>query len=68
MGKRICKIISDGIDDCDRLIKRIGADEKTSYVDGECFKIKDYEVTHIVVTEHNRLNLRRHYADFRITE
>lgn len=60
-------IISNSIDECSELISRVGRDEKTGYIDGDCFEIgTDFQVKHIVGTDHNVLNFKRKYNQYEI--
>lgn len=59
-------IVSEGVDDCERLISAINRDDKTNYVDGDCFKIKDFTVEHHVLSTHNSLNIKRKYNQYQI--
>ncbi len=63
------KIISIGIEDCHRLISMISLDEKTNYIEPDCFEIgTDFQVNHIVQTSHNNLNLKRKYNFYQIEQ
>lgn len=59
-------IVSEGTDEVDELIKAINRDEKTKYLDGDCFKVKDFTVEHHVLSTHNSLNLKRKYNQYQI--
>jgi hypothetical protein len=59
-------IITNSIDECDEAIKRINRDDKTNYTE-EAFIIgSDFEVKHLVETDHNILNFKRKYNDYNI--
>lgn len=60
------KIISNSIDECSRLISDINDDEKTNYID-KSFEIgSDFEVKHLVQTQHNVLNFKRKFNQYEI--
>ena len=60
-------IISNSIDECSEVISLVGRDEKTSYINGDCFEIgTDFQVRHIVDTGHNVLNFKRKYKQYEI--
>jgi hypothetical protein len=60
-------IISHGMDDCYELISLVGKDEKTRYVDGDCFKIVDgISVYHRVETLHNIRNFKRKFNAYEL--
>ena len=60
------KIISNSIDECFRLISDINNEEKTNYID-ENFEIgSDFEVKHLVQTQHNVLNFKRKFNQYEI--
>lgn len=60
------KIISNSIDECSRLISDINDDEKTDYVDESFIIGKDFEVKHLVQTQHNVLNFKRKFNQYEI--
>lgn len=66
MNKRHCYIISNGIEDCSKLIKHINADPKTRYQDPDCFVIDEFEVKHRVETQHKPSELKRKYNQYKI--
>lgn len=62
-------ITTNGMDECDELIKIISRDEKTTYDDGDYFEVDcsdDLEVKHKVVTSHNNLNFKRKFNQYKI--
>lgn len=64
MTKYLHKIITNSIDECDRAIHDICRDEKTNYTENSFEIGKDFEVKHLVETQHNVQNFKKKFNQY----